>query len=517
MGAKISTPKDLEKCSKHDVATYVSAIGDKYEGYANAIIADGKIDGKFLAKADDKTFEKTLDRLNVTTKLHRRKLERSLAKMLKPSASIPKSGSSASLLSLDSTLSLEADSYASSSRLSIGSLDGSDDGNQDGEKRRPRRSRSSRTSDVCVNKVMKNAMVAKHVDDIMPGKEDVFVPAVLQAALDAQVKEKESLQQDLVELEFDREAMDSPPEGTVAIVLTDIEGSTALWESNPEAMKSALTIHDDIQRKLRAKHFGYEMDTEGDAFFLAFADAGDAFAFALELQLKLYEAEWSKEILATPWGADNGERRGLKVRISIHMGPVDTLENPLTHRLVYYGDGYDIAEEIENFTRGGQILTTAETWNAAFHLADIKLKSPKVKEYSKTLRLENDEDNVDSDSAGSNGSATVKRLIELTPAYMKELTDETRVKTKAEKKRLKLAAALSSIARAASMGEIKNIKSSSLLNLKNSSRLVQQQTSQGHAATYSLANANWRMARESPAQVTPRYPNEFGRASVKAL
>jgi class 3 adenylate cyclase len=36
------------------------------------------------------------------------------------------------------------------------------------------------------------------------------------------------------------------PSGTVTFLFTDIEGSTALWEQHPEAMKSALAKHDSI-------------------------------------------------------------------------------------------------------------------------------------------------------------------------------------------------------------------------------------------------------------------------------
>ena len=38
------------------------------------------------------------------------------------------------------------------------------------------------------------------------------------------------------------------PTGTVTFLFTDIEGSTQLWEDHPQAMKSALAVHDSVLR-----------------------------------------------------------------------------------------------------------------------------------------------------------------------------------------------------------------------------------------------------------------------------
>ena len=42
--------------------------------------------------------------------------------------------------------------------------------------------------------------------------------------------------------------MMGPPSGTVTFLLTDVEGSTQLWERFPDAMKTAITRHDVIVR-----------------------------------------------------------------------------------------------------------------------------------------------------------------------------------------------------------------------------------------------------------------------------
>ena len=38
------------------------------------------------------------------------------------------------------------------------------------------------------------------------------------------------------------------PSGTVTFLFTDLEGSTRLWEEQPEAMEVALARHDEILR-----------------------------------------------------------------------------------------------------------------------------------------------------------------------------------------------------------------------------------------------------------------------------
>ena len=46
---------------------------------------------------------------------------------------------------------------------------------------------------------------------------------------------------------------------SMSIVMTDVEGSTALWEWNSRIMNSALALHDHTLRSLLPKYFGYEV------------------------------------------------------------------------------------------------------------------------------------------------------------------------------------------------------------------------------------------------------------------
>ena len=58
----------------------------------------------------------------------------------------------------------------------------------------------------------------------------------------------------------------SVPTGTVTFLFTDIEGSTKLWETYPEAMRIALARHDIILRECVENADSYIFKTIGDAF-----------------------------------------------------------------------------------------------------------------------------------------------------------------------------------------------------------------------------------------------------------
>ena len=72
-----------------------------------------------------------------------------------------------------------------------------------------------------------------------------------------------------------------PPSGTVTFLFTDVEGSTRLLhELGEEAYAGALAEHRRVVRSACAAEGGVEVDTQGDAFFFAFASALGAVAAA---------------------------------------------------------------------------------------------------------------------------------------------------------------------------------------------------------------------------------------------
>jgi class 3 adenylate cyclase len=73
------------------------------------------------------------------------------------------------------------------------------------------------------------------------------------------------------------------PSGTVTFLFTDVEGSTKLLhELGPEGYAGALAAHRRVLREAFAAHGGVEVDTQGDAFFVAFPTAPGALAAAAQ-------------------------------------------------------------------------------------------------------------------------------------------------------------------------------------------------------------------------------------------
>ena len=77
------------------------------------------------------------------------------------------------------------------------------------------------------------------------------------------------------------------PTGTVTFLFTDIEGSTRLLTEFGDRYPTVLGDHRRALRQAFGKHGGIEVDTQGDAFFVAFARAPDAAAAADEAQRSL--------------------------------------------------------------------------------------------------------------------------------------------------------------------------------------------------------------------------------------
>src|SRR6476620_3216649 len=71
---------------------------------------------------------------------------------------------------------------------------------------------------------------------------------------------------------------------TLTFLFTDIEGSTRLWEVEPERMQPALARHDAISRAAVTSHRGLVVKSTGDGMHAVFGDALDALAATVDLQ-----------------------------------------------------------------------------------------------------------------------------------------------------------------------------------------------------------------------------------------
>jgi len=126
------------------------------------------------------------------------------------------------------------------------------------------------------------------------------------------------------------------PTGTVTFLFTDIEGSTRLLNELGDAYAEALAEHRRLLRDAFGRHGGVEVDTQGDAFFVAFARAKDALTAAEEAQRAL-------------------EAGPITVRIGLHTG------EPLVTEEGYVGIDVHRAARIAAAGHGGQVLVSQTT------------------------------------------------------------------------------------------------------------------------------------------------------------
>src|SRR5439155_27044200 len=127
------------------------------------------------------------------------------------------------------------------------------------------------------------------------------------------------------------------PSGTVTFLFTDVEGSTKLLhELGAEEYAQALGEHRRILRQAFAAHGGVEVDTQGDAFFVAFPTAPGA-------------QEAAAEALE---GLNPGLMRG---RMGIHTG------TPHLGEEGYVGVDVHRAARVAACGHGGQVLVSAST------------------------------------------------------------------------------------------------------------------------------------------------------------
>jgi predicted ATPase/class 3 adenylate cyclase len=133
------------------------------------------------------------------------------------------------------------------------------------------------------------------------------------------------------------------PTGTVTFLFTDIEGSTLLWEAQPEAMQVSLARHDALVRRDIASANGYVFKAVGDAFCAAFALAPDAVAAALMVQIALDEEPWPEE---TP----------IKVRMALHTGAAQIRDGD------YFGAALNRVARLLATGHGGQTLLSQTTY-----------------------------------------------------------------------------------------------------------------------------------------------------------
>jgi predicted ATPase/class 3 adenylate cyclase/DNA-binding CsgD family transcriptional regulator len=128
------------------------------------------------------------------------------------------------------------------------------------------------------------------------------------------------------------------PTGTVTLLLADVEGSTRLWETEPDEMTTAIARLNHVVSDVIAAHDGVRPieQGEGDSFVAAFSRASDAVACALELQ---------RAPLAP-----------IRLRIGVHTGEVQ-----LRDEGNYAGPTINRTARLRDLGHGGQALLSGTT------------------------------------------------------------------------------------------------------------------------------------------------------------
>jgi predicted ATPase/class 3 adenylate cyclase len=123
-------------------------------------------------------------------------------------------------------------------------------------------------------------------------------------------------------------------------LLTDIAGSTRLWEEHGDAMGAALAIHDELLREAITSNGGVVVKSMGDGMLAVFERAGSAVDAALRAQRALRDTAW-------------GPTGPLRVRMAIHAGTAESREGD------FFGQALNRDARILAIGHGGQVLLSA--------------------------------------------------------------------------------------------------------------------------------------------------------------
>jgi predicted ATPase/class 3 adenylate cyclase len=135
-------------------------------------------------------------------------------------------------------------------------------------------------------------------------------------------------------------AAGTPAAAPATFLMTDIEGSTRLWEEHPQVMPGALEAHDAFLRAAVEAHGGTIFKTTGDGLLARFEDPAAAVAATLAGQRALGAHAWP-----TP--------HPVRVRMALHAGTAQARDND------YFGPALNRVARLLAIGHGGQVLLSA--------------------------------------------------------------------------------------------------------------------------------------------------------------
>ncbi|TML91779.1 MAG: LuxR family transcriptional regulator [Actinobacteria bacterium] len=182
----------------------------------------------------------------------------------------------------------------------------------------------------------RNRRLIRHLADVRSE-----MGARMELALTCPGGEMAETQRELVE----RATGPSPrslPAGTLTFVMTDVEGSSRLWEVDPAAASEALVRRKELIADATWRHDGTlpVEQGEGDSSVSVFARASNAAAYALELQQRMAAEAW-------PGGAS------VRIRVALHTGEAEIYPDG-----TYQGGALNRCARLRAIGHGGQILVS---------------------------------------------------------------------------------------------------------------------------------------------------------------
>jgi len=122
---------------------------------------------------------------------------------------------------------------------------------------------------------------------------------------------------------------------------------------------------------------GYEVQTEGDSFQLAFSSVAAAIRFCVSVQHKFLEFNWSQDIIKLPFCSvvkdargKNILFRGPRIRMAIHWARKDLFSRKFhsqTKHEIFEGPAFEVAKELCDAASGGQILLSQDAWTKLYN------------------------------------------------------------------------------------------------------------------------------------------------------
>lgn len=154
----------------------------------------------------------------------------------------------------------------------------------------------------------------------------------------------------------------------LVFVMTDVVGSTALWETHGDAMRAALEVHDALVRGAMESAGGRVFKHTGDGMIAVFDEVDGAVAGAVHAVDALATSQW-------------GDTGPLHVRVSVHAGSASERDGD------YFGPPVNQVARINGIGHRGQVLVSDVAHQLMYRPAGVDLGVHQLRDLSEPVRL----------------------------------------------------------------------------------------------------------------------------------